>query len=159
MRRVLVVHGDLGHQRVERDRAGVIGDDQCRACGWDVLDPANLDPEPRPIQRAQQGKQDSVGELLVEPELVDLVVPGQPATQEIQRLLDLFVTVVSDDVPDELADELEHLVDGLVPPSRALVAAGFVVSRSGPSKASWSWSAGLAWLQRAWSDAHQLRWA
>ena len=54
----VVVHGDLGHQRVERDRAGVVGHDQRAALGRDVLDAADLDPEPLLGERPQQRQQE-----------------------------------------------------------------------------------------------------
>ena len=86
MRRVVVVQRDRGHQRVERDGAGVVGDDQRAARVRHVLQAGGLDPEPRPVQRPQQREDDVVGEVGVEAELVDLVVAGQPAAQERQRV-------------------------------------------------------------------------
>ena len=49
------------------------------------VQPARLDPEPVPVQRAQRGQQHLVGQLGVEPELVDRVVAGQAPAQEGQR--------------------------------------------------------------------------
>ena len=54
VRRVVVEQRDLGHHRVQRDGAGVVGDDQRAALGRDVLQPADLDPEVVLVQRAQQ---------------------------------------------------------------------------------------------------------
>ena len=70
-RRVLVVDGDLRHQRVDGDRAGVVGDDQRATLGGDVLDAAHLDPEPVPVERTQHGQENVLGEVGVEAELVD----------------------------------------------------------------------------------------
>ena len=49
------------------------------------------------------------------PNVVDLVVPGQPAAQELNRQLGLFITVSAEDMPCDLTDELEQFVDRLVP--------------------------------------------
>ena len=85
LRRVLVVHGDLGHQAVDGHRARVVGDDQRAADGGDVVDAADLDPEPLPVERAQRGKQHVVGQVGVVAELVDGVVALQTAPQEGQQ--------------------------------------------------------------------------
>ena len=77
VRGVVVVQRDRGHQRVERDGAGVVGDDQRPALVGDVVQAGGLDPEPRPVQRPQQREDDVVGELGVEAELVDGVVAGR----------------------------------------------------------------------------------
>ena len=47
VRGVVVVHRDRGHQRVERDGAGVVGHDQRAALVGDVLHTDGLDAEPR----------------------------------------------------------------------------------------------------------------
>ena len=67
---------DHRHQAVDRDRAGVVGDDQRAALGRDVLDAADLDPEPLLGDRAQRGHQEPLGDLGVEAVLVDDVVAG-----------------------------------------------------------------------------------
>ena len=85
MRRVVVVQGERGHQRVERDRAGVVGDHQRAAVVGDVLEAGDLGAEPVLVQRAQQRQQNVLGELRVEAEVVDLVVAGEPAAQEGER--------------------------------------------------------------------------
>ena len=85
MRRVVVEQRELGHHRVERDGAGVVGDHQRAALGRDVLQAAGLDPEPVLVQRPQRGQQHVLGELGVEAELVDLDVAGEPAADERQR--------------------------------------------------------------------------
>ena len=43
---MLVVDGELDHERVDGDGARVVGDDEGAALGRDVLDAADLDPEP-----------------------------------------------------------------------------------------------------------------
>ena len=86
VRRVVVVQRDRGHQRVERNGAGVVGDDQRAALVRHVVQAGGLDPEPRPVERPQQRENDVVGEVGVEAELVDVVVAGQPAAQEGERV-------------------------------------------------------------------------
>ena len=76
---------DHRHQAVDRDRAGVVGDDQGAALGRDVLDAADLDPEPLLGDRAQRGHEEALGDLGVEAVLVDDVVAGHPAAQEGQE--------------------------------------------------------------------------
>ena len=63
-------------------RAGVVGDQQRRAVGGQVLRAADLDPEPGLHQRPQQRQEDLGGELGVEAELVDRVVAAQPGPGE-----------------------------------------------------------------------------
>jgi hypothetical protein len=96
MGRVLVVHRDLGHQRVQSDRARMVGDDERATLAGYVLDAADLDPEPRLVQRAQQRQVDVLGEVLVETELVDGVVPGEAPTDEGQDVGDLTFDVVAE---------------------------------------------------------------
>ena len=50
-----------------------------------VLDAVHLDAEPLLVERAQDGMQDVVGELAVEPEVVDLVRALEPPPQEPKR--------------------------------------------------------------------------
>ena len=88
-RRVLVVDGDLGHQGVERDRA---------RSGWRRRAPrrrSGMFSIPRtstrnqvPVQRAQDGEQQGVGELGVETEVVDDEIPGEPPAQQRQDVGD-----------------------------------------------------------------------
>jgi hypothetical protein len=47
-----------------------------------MLNPADLDPEPRCEQRPQQRHHHAVVEMPIEAELIDRVVAGQPATQK-----------------------------------------------------------------------------
>jgi hypothetical protein len=63
----------------------VVGDDEATADGGDVLDAAHLHPEPRAVQRPQHGQVEVLGEVLVEPELVDGVVARDPSSQERQH--------------------------------------------------------------------------
>ena len=81
---MVVVDGDLHHQAVQRQRPGVVGDDQRPALGRDVLDALHLDAEVLLVERADQGHQYLVGEFGVVTEVVDLVVARQPPAQEGQ---------------------------------------------------------------------------
>ena len=85
MRRVVVEQGQRGHHRVQRQRPGVVGDDQ-RAAGRPARcsQAGRLDPEPLLVQRAERRGQHVQREVPVEAELVDLVVAGDPAAQERQ---------------------------------------------------------------------------
>lgn len=83
LRRMVVVDGDLGHQPVQGQDACVVGDDQRRAALRQVLDTADLDPEPVPEEPSQQGQEDSLIEVLVEAELVDCVVARHPLADEL----------------------------------------------------------------------------
>ena len=89
---------DHRHQAVDRDRAGVVGDDQRAALGRDVLDAADLDPEPLLGDRPQRGHEEALGDLRVEAVLVDDVVAGQPAAQERQELGELGLPLVAEDL-------------------------------------------------------------
>ena len=93
VRRVVVVQRELRHRRVDRDRAGVVGDDQRAAVGGHVLHAAGLDPEVLLVERPQRRQRDVVGEVGVEAELVDLVVAGDPAAQERQAAGELALPV------------------------------------------------------------------
>ncbi len=87
VRGVLVVQRDLGHDRVERDRSGVVRDHKGAALRRDVLEPGRLDAEPRPVERADQAEEHAVGELGVEAEVVDAVVARQPPAGEVEPAL------------------------------------------------------------------------
>jgi len=54
----------------------MVGHDERATGAGDVLDATNLDAEPRLVQRPEQRKVGVLGEVLVEAELVDGVVPG-----------------------------------------------------------------------------------
>ena len=75
MARDLVEDHRVQHEAVQRQRPGVVGDQQRRAGERDVLDPAHLDPEPVPDQRPHGRQEDLLGELRIEAELVDRVLP------------------------------------------------------------------------------------
>jgi hypothetical protein len=85
---VVVVHGDLHHQAVQRQRPRVVGDDQRAAVLRDVLDALHLDTEVLLVHRPQQGHEHLVGEFGVETEVVDLVVTGEPLAQERETARD-----------------------------------------------------------------------
>ena len=91
------------HQAVDRDGAGVVGDHQRAALGRDVLDAADLDPEPLLGDRAQRGHEEPLGDLGVEAVLVDDVVAGDPAAQEGQEPGQLRLPLVA-----------EHLARGVL---------------------------------------------
>ena len=80
---MLVVHGHRSHQPVERQHTRMVGDDQCRPGLGQVLDPADLNPEPGLEKCSQQRQKDSVVEMLVEPELVDGVIAHHPLADEV----------------------------------------------------------------------------
>ena len=85
VRRVVVEQRQRRHHRVERQRAGVVADDQRAAVVGHVLQAARLDPEPLVVERPEGRGEHVVGQVGVEAELVDLVVAGDPAAQERQR--------------------------------------------------------------------------
>ena len=62
----VVVHRQHGHQAVERDGAGVVGDHQRAALGGDVLQAADLEPEPLLRDRSQRRHEEALGQLAVE---------------------------------------------------------------------------------------------
>ena len=74
------------HQAVERHGAGVVGDHERAALGGDVLQPADLEPEPLLGDRPQRGHEEPLGELAVEAVVVDLVVALEPAAHERHQL-------------------------------------------------------------------------
>ena len=84
------------HQAVDRQRAGVVGDDQCPALGREVLDATHVDAEPLLRDRTQAGQQELLGDLLVESVLVDGVLAGNPATQERKESGKLGLPVVAE---------------------------------------------------------------
>ena len=101
-------HRDRGHERVERQRPGVVGDDERAPVGGDVLGTAHLDPEPLLEQRTQDGLDHVVGEMRVEAEIVDLVIAGHAPPHEFGR---------ADDLGDEgIAEVVEQStgIDGLL---------------------------------------------
>ena len=86
----------IGHQAVDREGAGVVGDHQRAALGGDVLDAAHLDAEPLLRDRAQRGHEEPLGDLLVEAVLVDDVVTGHPAAQEGEEAGQLGLPLVAE---------------------------------------------------------------
>jgi hypothetical protein len=82
VRRMVVVQADLEHHAVDRQRAGVVSHDQGGAGAGDVVHAEHLDPEPAFVERPQRRQQESFVQLRIEAELIDLVLPGQPAAQE-----------------------------------------------------------------------------
>ena len=92
----LVVDRHHRHQAVDRQRAGVVRDDECPALGREVLDATHLDAEPLLRDRTQAGQQQPLGDLLVEAVLVDGVVAGQPPPEERQEPSELRLPVVAE---------------------------------------------------------------
>jgi len=85
MGRMPVVYSHAAHHGVERPQpTGVVGDEQRPALARHVVDADDLCPEPALQQRPERGQHHLVGQVGVEAELVDLVVAGQPATQECE---------------------------------------------------------------------------
>jgi hypothetical protein len=113
----VVVDDEACHERVDRDRAGVVGHHQRTALGRDVLDAVHLDPEPLLRQRPQPREEESLGDLLVEAELVDLVVSCDPTPREREQVGELLLPVDlaeillrgSGDGRDDHLGALEHL--------------------------------------------------
>ena len=81
---VVVVQRQDGHEGVDGDGAGVVGDDQRAARVRDVVQPAGLDAEPLVVERAQRRQEHVVREVAVEAELIDLVITGDASAQERQ---------------------------------------------------------------------------
>ena len=77
---------DRGHQRVEGQRARVVGHEQRAAGGRHVLDADGLHAEPLVVERAQQRHDHVLGQVAVEAEVVDRVAAREPALQELADL-------------------------------------------------------------------------
>ena len=105
--RVLVVDRELDHERVERDGARVVGDEEGATVGRDVLDPAHLDPEPVPVDRPEHGVEDVLREVGVVAEVVDEVVAVDPPAQVREHLGDASLDVLGGD-PRGLRRDPEH---------------------------------------------------
>ena len=60
----------------------MVGDHQRPAVARQVLDSADLDPEPRPEEEPQQRPNDRAVEMRIEPELIDGVIAREPLPQE-----------------------------------------------------------------------------
>src|ERR1035437_10120021 len=73
----------------------MVGHDQGATGAGNVLDAANLDAEPRLVQRSQQRKVGVLGEVLVEAVVVNCVVPAEASTNERQRRGNLTFDVVT----------------------------------------------------------------
>jgi hypothetical protein len=97
-----------GDHRVERQRPGVVGDDQRAVLGGQVLDAVRADAPVVAVQRPQQRHHDRLGQVDVEAVLVDLVVAGQPPAQEPGRLAD----VVEEALTGHVAQRLEGVHGG-----------------------------------------------
>ena len=64
---------------------GVIGDHERMPGVGDVVEAARLHPEPALVQRAPDRREDVVGQVRVETEVVHLVLTGDPPPQERER--------------------------------------------------------------------------
>ena len=83
--RVMVEQSERGHDRVERQRAGMVTHDESAPVIGNVLQAAHLDPEPLVVERPEGRGEHVVGQVGVEAEVIDLVFTGDAATQERQR--------------------------------------------------------------------------
>ena len=84
---VVIEQGYLGHHRVKGHGARVVRDDErARRCR-DVFQAGRLDAKPRPVERPQYRHEDVVVELSIESELIDGVVAGASALDELPDLL------------------------------------------------------------------------
>ncbi len=81
---MLVVQPGLKHDRVDRKRAGVVGDDQRGARLGYVRQPAHPDPEPVLVEHPGDRHQHAAVELGVEAELVDLGLAIELAARELK---------------------------------------------------------------------------
>ena len=74
---MLVAQRERDHHAVPRQHAGVVGDDQGRTVGGDVLHSGGLHAPPHRVEELQQ-RPDRLGELRVAPELVHVFgMPGE----------------------------------------------------------------------------------
>ena len=117
---------DHRHQAVDRDGAGVVGDDEGAAVGGDVLDAADLDAEPLLGDRAQRGHEEALGDLLVEAVLVDGVVAGDPAAQEGQEAGQLRLPLLA-----------EHLAGGVLEGREPVAGRDAAARARRSSRAAW----------------------
>jgi hypothetical protein len=86
--RVLVVQPGLEHDRVDGQRAGVVGDHQRGAGVGHVGQPPHLDPEPALVEDPGHRHEHAAVELRVEAELVDLGLAVELAARELQDVGD-----------------------------------------------------------------------
>ena len=96
----------------------MVGDHERATVGRDVLDPVYVDPEPLLGKRSQRRQQETIGDLVVEAELVDLVVAGDAPAQEGQQPGEL---AIPGDVTEDLARGARDRLGDLVGVHRALV--------------------------------------
>jgi len=82
VRGVFVQHAELHDHGVDRKRPGVVRHEQRRALGRDVLQTHPFRPPVPPVQLPDGRGEHLLGQLGVEPELVDVVLPGGPPRQE-----------------------------------------------------------------------------
>ena len=75
----------LQHDGVQREHAGMVGDDQSRPAIRDAAQPSRLNPEPAPVERKCRRHQHGRVQLGIEPELVDLELAGQAPPGELGR--------------------------------------------------------------------------
>ena len=86
--RVLVVQAGLEHDRVDGQRAGVVGDHQRGAGLGHVRQTAHLDAEPALVEDPGHRHQHAAVELRVETELVDLGLAVELAARELKGIGD-----------------------------------------------------------------------
>src|SRR5205807_4496489 len=84
-----LVDRELHHERVQRQRAGVVRDQQSGAARRDVLQPTLLHAPPAIEERPEDGQQHVLGEVGVETEVVDRIRARYASSQECERALEV----------------------------------------------------------------------
>ena len=74
---MLIMNSHLGHHRIYRDGAGVVGHNEGSPLIWNRLDSRNLYSEPVAIQRTNSLQQHLVCEFRIETKVVDRIITGK----------------------------------------------------------------------------------
>ena len=77
VRGMLIMNSQLGHHRIHRDGAGVVGHHEGSSLIRNRLDSRNLYSEPVAIQRTNSLQQHLVCEFRVETKIVDRILAGE----------------------------------------------------------------------------------
>ena len=83
MRWMMVKERHLGHDGIHRDRARVIGDNQCAPLARHPIDPAHLHAKPALKQWSKWGQEQVLGEVSIKTEVIHHVVTRDPATHKV----------------------------------------------------------------------------
>jgi hypothetical protein len=83
VRGMVGVQARLQHDRVHREDPRVVRDDERGPGERHLVQAAHPDPEPLPVERQRDGHEDGRVEFGVEPELIDLILAGQPPGREV----------------------------------------------------------------------------